>query len=192
MLTILVFPGTCPYITSVGGTALPPSSVPGETLEVASTSFGSGGGFSNIFPLPSYQASAIASYYAAHDPGYNASRYNNTQLVRGYPDIALNSENYATGVGGEWQAFSGTSASAPTFAAMIALVNAERAKVGKGSVGFVNPVLYSNPGVFQDVVEGSNPGCGTEGFKAVEGWDPVTGLGAPNWERLRDVFLALP
>ncbi|KAH6612278.1 peptidase S8/S53 domain-containing protein [Chaetomium sp. MPI-SDFR-AT-0129] len=187
-----MFPGTCPYITSVGGTTLPPSSVPGKTPEVASVRFGSGGGFSNYFPLPSYQASAIASYFASHDPGYNASRYNNTQLARGYPDIALASESYVTGLAGGWQAFSGTSASAPTFAAMVALVNAERLKVGKGSVGFVNPVLYEHPEVFQDVVEGTNPGCGTEGFRAVEGWDPVTGLGAPNFERLRDVFLALP
>ncbi|KAJ4303981.1 hypothetical protein N0V88_001584 [Collariella sp. IMI 366227] len=189
-----LFPGTCPWITSVGGTALPPNTktINSHTQEVASYNFGSGGGFSNLFSLPSYQSRAIASYYAHHDPGYNASRYNNTRAVRGYPDVALASHDYVTGLDGGFMAFSGTSASAPTFGAMIALINGERMKVGKGPVGFVNPVLYAHPEVFKDVVEGKNPGCGTEGFKAVEGWDPVTGLGAPNYERLKRVFMALP
>jgi tripeptidyl-peptidase-1 len=185
-----VFPGTCPWITSVGGTALPAGASVG-TREVAA-SFGSGGGFSNVFPLPSYQASAIKSYYAHHDPGYNASVYNNTRAVRGFPDVSLNAANYVVGVDGGFQTFSGTSASSPTFGAMLALINGERLKVGKKSVGFVNPVLYMHPEVFTDVVEGSNPGCGTKGFSAVPGWDPVTGLGTPDYEKLRRVFMALP
>ncbi|EAQ88797.1 hypothetical protein CHGG_05416 [Chaetomium globosum CBS 148.51] len=186
-----MFPGTCPWITSVGGAALP-AGKPVGTPEVASYNFGSGGGFSNLFSLPSYQADAIRGYYAQHDPGYNSSRYNNTQQVRGYPDVALASQDYITGIDGGFLAFSGTSASAPTLGAMITLINGERLKVGKGPVGFINPVLYAHPEVFQDIVEGNNSGCGTKGFSAVEGWDPVTGLGAPNYEKLKAVFMALP
>jgi tripeptidyl-peptidase-1 len=54
----------------------------------------------------------------------------------------------------------------------------ERLKIGKRPVGFINPVLSAHPEVFTDVVEGRNPGCGTQGFSAVEGWDPVTWQGS--------------
>lgn len=186
-----VFPGTCPWITSVGGTGLP-AGKPVGTREVAATKFASGGGFSNLFTLPSYQAGAVGGYYAQHDPGYNASVYNNTRAVRGYPDVALASQDYVTGIDGGFMSFSGTSASSPTFGAMIALINGERLRAGKGPVGFINPVLYAHPEVFNDVVEGNNPGCGTKGFSAVKGWDPVTGLGTPDYEKLKKIFLALP
>ena len=54
--------------------------------------------------------------------------------------------------------------------------------------------LYSDAfaGAFKDVVSGTNPGCQTEGFVAAPGWDPVGGLGTPNFEALRAAFLALP
>jgi tripeptidyl-peptidase I len=42
------------------------------------------------------------------------------------------------------------------------------------------------------ITTGSNPGCGTNGFAAVKGWDPVTGLGTPDFTKLLDVFMALP
>lgn len=64
----------------------------------------------------------------------------------------------------------GTSFSAPIWGSIVTMINQERTKIGKGPVGFINPVLYENPGVLNDVVNGSNPGCGSEGFKAVEGW----------------------
>ncbi len=44
-------------------------------------------------------------------------------------------------------------------------------------MGFINPALYANPQVMNDVTNGNNPGCGTKGFTAVQGWDPLTGLG---------------
>lgn len=79
----------------------------------------------------------------------------------------------------------GTSASAPVAAAMVSLVNNERLLAGKGPVGFINPVLYNNLEVVEDVVHGENTGCGVRhGFRAVEGWDATTGLGSPNYERL--------
>jgi tripeptidyl-peptidase-1 len=54
--------------------------------------------------------------------------------------------------------------------------------------------LYSDAfaGAFNDVVVGSNPGCQKQGFPAAPGWDPVSGLGTPNFAKLRDAFLALP
>jgi tripeptidyl-peptidase-1 len=59
-------------------------------------------------------------------------------------------------------------------------------------VGFVNPVLYAHPEVFNDITQGSNPGCGTQGFSAAKGWDPVTGLGTPNYGALLEVFISQP
>jgi hypothetical protein len=56
------------------------------------------------------------------------------------------------------------------------LINEERANAGKKSVGFINPVLYANPSALNDIKKGNNPGCLTEGFTAVSGWDPVTGM----------------
>ena len=86
----------------------------------------------------------------------------------------------------------GTSAATPIFASIVNLINEERIKVKKGPVGFINPVLYANPGMLNDIKNGSNPGCGTDGFAAVEGWDPVTGLGTPDYGRMMEVFMALP
>ncbi|KAK3694162.1 peptidase S8/S53 domain-containing protein [Podospora appendiculata] len=187
-----LFPGTCPWVTSVGGSALPPNGTVGRDREVVAYAFAPSGGFSNVFARPAYQAAALATYYARHDPGYNASRYNDTRHVRGFPDLALAAQDYVTGLDGGFQAFSGTSASSPAFGAMVALLNGERIKAGKAPVGFLNPVLYAHPEMFVDVVEGSIGGCGTPGFSAVAGWDPASGLGTPSFERMRRVFMKLP
>ncbi|KAK7965840.1 uncharacterized protein PG986_000117 [Apiospora aurea] len=136
------FPGTCPYITSVGATQVPTGTNILEAIaskvqpEVAcETVIKSGGGFSNVF---------------------------------------------------------GTSASTPTFGAVITQINERRLALGKGPVGFLNPVLYAHPDVMNDITRGANPGCGTAGFAATPGWDPVTGLGTPNFPKMLDMFLWLP
>lgn len=91
----------------------------------------------------------------------------------------------------------GTSMSCPIVASMFTLINEERFKIGKGSVGFVNPGLYQayEKGAFNDVVEGNQTnggGCGgTIGFSATPGWDPVTGLGTPKYAHLLKFFLSL-
>ncbi|GJC97740.1 tripeptidyl-peptidase [Colletotrichum higginsianum] len=84
----------------------------------------------------------------------------------------------------------GTSASAPTFAAIIALINDALLAEGRPSLGFLNPWLYSSalPGL-RDVTIGSNRGCGTMGFPAVEGWDAATGLGTPWFPVLKHLAL---
>jgi tripeptidyl-peptidase-1 len=71
----------------------------------------------------------------------------------------------------------GTSASSPVFASILTRINEERLKAGKSTIGFVNPTLYKHPEVLHDITVGSNPGCGSAGFTASKGWDPVTGLG---------------
>jgi tripeptidyl-peptidase-1 len=71
-------------------------------------------------------------------------------------------------------------------------INEEHLASGKFTVGFVNPVLYANPGVLNDITKGSIPGCGTDGFFAVTGWDSATGLGAPNYPKMLKLFVSLP
>jgi tripeptidyl-peptidase-1 len=44
----------------------------------------------------------------------------------------------------------------------------------------------------KDVTKGNNPGCGTAGFPAVEGWDPLTGLGTPIYPKMLELFMSLP
>jgi tripeptidyl-peptidase-1 len=57
---------------------------------------------------------------------------------------------------------SGTSASAPTFASIIALLNDELIAAGKPPLGFLNPLLYSAPETLTDITSGNNPGCNTQ------------------------------
>jgi tripeptidyl-peptidase-1 len=72
------------------------------------------------------------------------------------------------------------------------MINAQRLNAKKSPVGFLNPTLYSNPQVLNDITVGGNHGCGTKGFTSVEGWDPVTGLGTPNFPAMLDLFMRLP
>ncbi|KAJ4856853.1 pro-kumamolisin, activation domain-containing protein [Trichoderma breve] len=189
-------PVSCPYLTAVG--AMQTNLGPGAEL------FASGGGFSNYFPVPDYQKAAVKSYFAKHDPGHpyyiansDASNigehggiYN--RAGRGIPDISANGAHFRAfnnQTDGHWF---GTSLAAPLWASVITLINQERAKIGKGSVGFINPVLYANTDALTDIKQGSNPNCGTSGFTAVEGWDPVTGLGTPKYPNLLKLWLKLP
>jgi tripeptidyl-peptidase I len=77
-----------------------------------------------------------------------------------------------------------------TFASVVTLLNDARIAAGLSPLGFLNPWLYSEgfKGL-NDIVGGSNPGCGTPGFQAIKGWDPVTGLGTPNFGLLKDLTL---
>ena len=68
----------------------------------------------------------------------------------------------------------GTSAAAPLWAGLFALVNEAAGK----PVGQPHPVLYANPGAFHDVVKGNNK-VGKIGYSATKGWDACTGLGSP-------------
>ncbi|KAK5159672.1 hypothetical protein LTR04_004895 [Oleoguttula sp. CCFEE 6159] len=193
------FPGSCPYITSVGATQvknnidITKALATGTQSEMAcETIIYSGGGFSNVFPLPNYQASAVKGWFANYPPPYGSDRFNNSQQTRGFPDISANGANYAIAIDGKWALVYGTSASSPTTGSILTLINEARFNAGKGSISFINPVLYANPDVLNDITEGGNQGCGTPGFGAAPGWDPVTGLGTPNYPKMLKLFSSLP
>ncbi|RFU28816.1 hypothetical protein B7463_g7521, partial [Scytalidium lignicola] len=190
------FPAACPYLTSVGATMLNNTAELVETaVGVPSEEFWSGGGFSNYWPTPDYQASTISSYFKNSPPPYDKTGFGTpvyNSSGRGYPDVAALGLNVFLYTGGIPSFVAGTSASAPIFASIITLINEQRLAAGKSSVGFLNPTLYQNPDAFTDITTGNNPGCGTNGFDAVKGWDPVTGLGTPIFSKLLDAFMALP
>ncbi|KAL8803632.1 MAG: hypothetical protein Q9182_003047 [Xanthomendoza sp. 2 TL-2023] len=186
------FPSTCPYITSIGATQIVPGASVTAPEKACETVIFSGGGFSNVFPLPPYQSSAVKSFFANHPPPYGADRFNNSQNTRGFPDISANGANYVVAVVGQFALVYGTSASSPVVGAILTLINEVRLYAGKSTLGFVNPFLYTNPGAFNDITQGGNQGCGTPGFQAVTGWDPVTGLGTPNFPKLLEAALKLP
>jgi tripeptidyl-peptidase-1 len=73
---------------------------------------------------------------------------------------------------------------------VVSLLNDVRITAGFSPLGFLNPWLYSEgfKGL-NDIVAGNNPGCDTQGFNATKGWDPVTGLGTPNFGLLKDLAL---
>lgn len=78
-----------------------------------------------------------------------------------------------------------TSFSVSFFGSIIALLNEELLSAGKPHLGFLNPFIYQNLDAFNDFITGNNPGCGTQGFNATTGWDPVSGAGSPNYAKLR-------
>lgn len=156
------------------------------------TDYYSGGGFSNVFPLPKYQEKAVTHFMSKYAPNYGPNVYNDTGKARGFPDVAAAGLNVATVFNGEALGVGGTSASAPIVAGIVTLLNEARLEAGKGPIGFLNPTFYANPQAFNDITIGNNPGCGTGGFNATPGWDPVTGLGTLNFEKLKKVFLKLP
>ncbi|MEE6520340.1 hypothetical protein FKM82_018178, partial [Ascaphus truei] len=131
------FPASSPYVTSVGGTSFKnPFQV---TCEV--TDYISGGGFSNVFPMPDYQVSAVGRYLKAPVKLPPGSYYNRSG--RAYPDVAALSDNYwvvTNRVPIPW--VSGTSASTPVFGGVLALINDRRITKGLSPLGFLNPALY--------------------------------------------------
>jgi tripeptidyl-peptidase-1 len=168
---IPAFPGGCPFHTSVGAT---------QGINEVAASFSSGG-FSNVFARPSYQASAVTSYLNALGTT-NSGKFNPSG--RAFPDVSAQGNNVEIVVGGRGGLVGGTSCSSPIFASVISLINERLIAAGRPVLGFLNPFLYANPGAFFDITSGSNPGCGTNGFPARAGWDPVTGLGTPNFAAL--------
>lgn len=161
-------------MTSVGATQIVPGGTVTQPEEACETVIYSGGGFSNVFPLPSYQSASVKSYFANHKPSYGADRYNNSMTTRGHPDISVNGANYVVALDGTYALVYGTSASSPVVGSIITLLNQARLDVGKQPLGFLNPLLYANPSAFNDITSGGNQGCGTSGFTAVSGWDPVS------------------
>jgi tripeptidyl-peptidase I len=186
------FPASSPYITSVGGTRFPllSSSSSSPQKEIGNTI--SGGGFSTLMPMPSYQENAVKEFLqnAKNLPPstfYNASN-------RAYPDVSAGSSGF-------WivdnllpiAGIAGTSCAAPTFSGVISLLNDARLQKGLKPMGFLNPWLYMHSSALTDIIDGCNKGClSQKGFCAREGWDPMTGNGVPNYDAMLKAALAMP
>ncbi|KIK96817.1 hypothetical protein PAXRUDRAFT_137604 [Paxillus rubicundulus Ve08.2h10] len=156
-----VFPAACPYVTSVGGTINIP-----ETA-----AWFSGGGFSNYFPRPAYQDTVVPMYLDSLAHGTYEGLYN--PAGRGIPDVAAQAYDFLIIYQGEEGYVAGTSCSSPTFASFISMLNDARITAGKSPLGFLNQWLYEDGyTALNDITEGNNPGCGTQGFNATIGWDP--------------------
>ncbi|KAH9160140.1 subtilisin-like protein [Lactarius sanguifluus] len=171
------FPATCPYLTSVGGTT-------NDSPEVAASL--SGGGFSNYFDRPPYQANAVPPFLQTLGDKYQGYYHPGG---RGVPDISAQALKVLYYHNGQLRVASGTSVATPIAAGIFSLLNDYSISKGKGPLGFLNGWLYGHgrPGL-NDIISGSNPGCNTDGFTAIAGWDPVTGLGTPDFAKLQEII----
>lgn len=138
--------------------------------------------------MPSYQATAVKAYLDKK-PEIGSKKY--ASGGRATPDVSLLGENFAVVANGRTGGVGGTSASTPSWGAIISLLNEAclSASGGSKTLGFVNPLFYSNPDAFSDITMGNNAIGENEGngWKATEGWDAVTGLGSPNFSKLQTV-----
>ncbi|UNI20929.1 Tripeptidyl-peptidase I [Purpureocillium takamizusanense] len=188
------FPASCPYVTAVGGTH-------GQGPEGAWNL--SSGGFSEYWPRPAWQELAVDGYLVRLGGSKWKGLYN--PKGRAFPDVSAQAMGYQIFDQGKADSADGTSAAAPVFAAMIALLNDSRLKLGLPPLGFLNPWLYKIGSLgFSDIVNGASKGCvgtsysgrpapvvpGAE-WAASPGWDPATGLGTPLFDRLKVLALAL-
>jgi kumamolisin len=171
------FPASSPWVVGCGGTRLEVSgaSLTGETVW-NSNGGGTGGGISALFAPPAYQSTVQLPPSA--NPGAAPGR--------GVPDVASDADpnsGYQIVVGGQTQAIGGTSAAAPLWAGLFALVNEAAGK----PVGQPHATLYANPSAFNDVVSGNNKSNGI-GYTAGPGWDACTGLGTPRGAAVAGLF----
>ena len=157
------------------------------------TNWATGGGFSNCSTTPSYQMKYVRNYLQdATIVLPPREMYNGSG--RGFPDVAAIGHNCIIYSKEGPEAADGTSCSAPIMAGIISLLNQASLKKSGKPLGFLNPVLYAmyewNQDTFHDVTEGNNRGtelmCGPNclGFLAATGWDPVSGLGTPNYDMM--------
>jgi hypothetical protein len=190
--------------------AADPSTDTGDVLptEVASTQFGSGGGFSMRYQQAdhaSWQTPAVKHFVdnlpAGIEHGARPSWHDIfTRLpprgalsgfdesARATPDVAMVGEDYQVLINGQWHTMLGTSASAPAFAGLVSLLNERRIQSGKPRLGWLNPWLYSadvvDGGGFIDVKHGTNAinelGYGGD-------WDTCKLLGPPWYKPEADI-----
>lgn len=209
-----VFPTDSPYVLSVGGNIvidpilanqsdpeLPSGCydtscvVGGEerNCDFDRCGWTAGGGFSNYFNMPWWQYPSIEDYLSG--PTEKPSVYFNRE-GRAYPDVSMVAHNYMVWIAGFAQGVDGTSASSPAFSAMITLLNNLRASQGRGPVGLIGPLLYNCTACFTDITIGhSNSTEGGDckyGYNAGVGYDPVYGLGTPNFGLLYEYVRDLP
>ena len=193
------WPASSPWVTAVGATRFVGQKVGNE--EMATDQFGSGGGFSGQFgqsPNAKWQSADVANYLKVVPQGLPLPPAGSFPAQgRATPDVCALGEGFQVVQGKRVLAVGGTSASAPTFAAVVSLLNEHRLQNGKKQLGFLNPFLYQNIAAFTDVTKGTNAiGRGTGpikyGFDATKGWDPATGIGSPDFSKLIAAIDALP
>ena len=165
------FPASSPFALGCGGTNLTATATTIEAEVVWNAnpvSSATGGGVSSFFALPAYQRNAKVPSPAGAGG-------------RGVPDVAGDADpasGYQVRVDGQNLVFGGTSAVAPLWAGLIALMNQ---KLGH-PVGFLNPLIYgslSGRGLFNDIVSGNNGN-----YSATPGWDACSGWGSPIGDKL--------
>ena len=171
------FPASSPNALACGGTTLNTnaagSAITSEVVwnDTADGGGATGGGISDQFALPSYQDNAGVP------PSVNAG----ARVGRGVPDVAANADpntGYEVRVDGSSVVVGGTSAVAPLWAGLVALLNQSLGK----PVGFLNPNLYGSiaqDGVFRDITSGNNGA-----YSAGPGWDACTGWGVADGTKL--------
>ncbi len=126
---------------------------------------------SDTFALPAWQAQSHVPPSA--NPG--------AHVGRGVPDVcgdASPRSGYIVRVDGQQTVIGGTSAVAPLWAGLIALMNQHFGH----PVGYLNPVIYVLPPAaraFRDITRGTNGA-----YSAGAGWDACTGLGSPDGANL--------
>jgi kumamolisin len=168
------FPASAPYATGCGGTKLE-SNRGVITSEVVWNELpregATGGGVSDEFPLPSWQAQAQVPH-SANPSGH---------VGRGVPDVSGDADpvtGYFVCVDGTQTTIGGTSAVAPLWAGLMAVINQSL----RNRVGYLNPIIYGGigeSGAFHDVTSGDNGA-----YSAKKGWDACSGWGSPNGAEL--------
>jgi tripeptidyl-peptidase I len=183
------WPAAANWVTGVGGTEGGDVSTPEHVWN------GSAGGFSDVWPRLDIQKPFVDMYFKTISSSLlpDAKYYNQTGA--GFPDVSAQGIGFAVLDHGQVISVGGTSCSCPTFSGIVSLLNDIRLAKGKSTLGLLNPLFYKNPSVFNDITQGANQagtGCGPKGFSATKGWDPVTGLGSPNFVKLSALVSSLP
>jgi kumamolisin len=168
------FPASSPHVLGCGGTRLTASGtkIAAEIVWNDQPQGGAGGGgVSAVFAVPTWQANAKVPKASTKSGG------------RGVPDVSGDASpetGYNVSFDGQNEVVGGTSAVAPLWAALIALLNQQRGS----NLGFINPTIYKNAeNGFHDITEGTNGA-----WSAGPGWDPCTGLGSPNGPQLAKIL----
>eukprot|EP00762_Andalucia_godoyi_P004227 ANDGO_05490.mRNA.1 Tripeptidyl-peptidase 1 len=209
------FPLTSPFVLGVGGSMivkggssllnlLQESATPDFAPMSISSAYGgqvdSAGGYSMFHMKPEYQWGFGHEYERFFRFRHPTMEHNVHRFNRQVPDLSITAQSYATVLfeGVQWTG--GTGNSATVMASMLALMNDRLVKAGKPRVGFVNPFLYESarsfPEAFEDIRVGMNPqtrALGVRCFRsheAFEGWDPVSGLGSPNFDSLLSILVS--
>lgn len=179
------FGAASPFVTAVGGVWR------GEGGDDSYLSVDeiSTGGFSSLEAnaAPKWQTAAISAFMKT-----SGRRGKVDPSKRCVPDFSLYDDGLQIEINGALKGEGGTSCSAPVASGMFSLINDALLKAGHTTLGMVNPLLYANEDAFLDITHGNN-GLGGEGFDAVEGYDPASGLGTfdvDTFEKLKKAAIA--